>query len=113
MVSTIPLDLHPIQSRTHIVEKLWTAGACLHREGSREQAKWVGEQANRLRRGAASAVLEELRQRLAEIPRTGPGNKGKRKRLGDIVKHHRKEEPRPLPMSAAPPRVLPLLLTRP
>jgi len=83
-------EAEPCVDWYHIVEKLWTAGACLHREGSREQAEWVCEQANRLRRGAASAVLEELRQRLAEIPRTGPGNKGKRKRLGDIIKHYRK-----------------------
>ena len=74
----------------HIVEKLWKAGECLYPEGSDELRTWIGKQANRLRRGAARAVLKELRKQLAGISRTGPGNKGKRKRLNEIIGHYQK-----------------------
>jgi len=74
----------------HIVEKLWKAGECLYPEGSDELRAWIGKQATRLRRGAARAVVKELREELEGIPLTGPGNKGKRKRLSEIIKHYQK-----------------------
>jgi len=71
----------------HIVEKLWSAGECLHAEGSRELGEWIAAQTKKLRNGAVDAVIRLLRAELATIPKTGPGNKGKRERLGDIVAH--------------------------
>lgn len=65
----------------HIVEKLWTAGGCLYKEGSPELEAWVARQATRLRRGAIKAILNELKEAHKATPRTGPGNKGKRERL--------------------------------
>jgi len=65
----------------HVVEYLWSAGQSLHAEGSQELAAWVGRQVRRLRRGANLAIINGLRESLAKIPRTGPGNKGKRERL--------------------------------
>ncbi len=69
----------------HVAEKLWEAGGCLHREGSSEQVAWVKEQQRRLRRGQVADLLTELSHAYAAIPKTGPGNKGKRKRLLDIM----------------------------
>lgn len=71
----------------HVVEKVWKAGECLYPEGSDELAAWVGAQAKNLRRGASRAVLDELGRRFDTIPKTGPGNKGKRERLLKILKH--------------------------
>lgn len=66
----------------HVIEKLWSAGECLFREGTEELADWVKEQKGRLRNGRIKALLDELRSRLEQLPKTGPGNAGKRKRLG-------------------------------
>ena len=71
----------------HIVEKLWEAGGCLHSEGSKEHAAWVDEQKTRLRRGDLGTLATELSRAYAAISKTGPGNKGRRKRLLDIMKH--------------------------
>lgn len=71
----------------HVIEKLWSAGECIHPEGSEELRAWVGEQATRLRKGTVLAVIEALRNAYVSIPKTGPNNKGKRDRLDKILKH--------------------------
>jgi len=71
----------------HIVEKLWIAGKCLHREGSRKLTEWVNVQKKRLRHSQLDALLKTLNDALAGIAKTGPGNKGKRKRLGKVIAH--------------------------
>jgi hypothetical protein len=71
----------------HIVEKLWEAAGCLHREGSKELPTWVAEQQTRLRRGSLDAIATELSRAYSDIPITGPGNKGRRKRLLAIMKY--------------------------
>jgi hypothetical protein len=69
----------------HVVEKLWEAGGCLYQEGSSELKAWVEQQKGRLRRGRLAEMHDELSLRHAKIPKTGPGNKGKRKRLNAIM----------------------------
>jgi len=75
----------------HLAEYLWSAGRSVHREGSRKLRAWVDEQKQRLRASDIAAVLTELTARLEAIPKTGPGNKGKRERLdtalGYLTKH--------------------------
>lgn len=75
----------------HLAEYLWSAGRSVHREGSRRLRDWVDAQKRQLRRGEVAAVLSELATRLEAIPKTGPGNKGKRERLattlGYLTKH--------------------------
>jgi hypothetical protein len=71
----------------HIVEKLWEAGACLHREGSDALKAWVADQQRRLRRGKLTEMNDALSEGLRGIPTTGPGNKGRRKRLQEIMMH--------------------------
>ena len=65
----------------HVVEKLWAAGEALYEEGSDELREWVADQSERLRRSAAGAIRAELARQLLALPKTGPGNKGKRERL--------------------------------
>jgi hypothetical protein len=69
----------------HVMEYVWTAGACILPEGSHALARWVAVQKGLLYGGRADLVLDELRQHLAALPRSGPGNKGKRERLSDAI----------------------------
>jgi len=79
----------------HIVEKLWAAGRCLHREGSKELAAWVNERVRDLRRtSGADKVITTLSAAYASIPKTGPGNKGKREKLLEILTHLAKHQHR-------------------
>lgn len=71
----------------HIAEKLWEAGGCIHREGSDALRAWVAEQQRRLRRGKVAEMYNDLSESLSTIPKTGPGNKSRRKRLLDIMKY--------------------------
>jgi hypothetical protein len=71
----------------HVVEKLWEAGGCLHREGSDELTKWVEKQKTELRDGRQADLLENLRNAYRAIPKTGPGNKGRRQRLGKVIRY--------------------------
>lgn len=74
----------------HVVEKLWEAGACLHKEGSEALEEWVELQKQRLYGGHVSAIIAELVDHWGAIPKTGPGNKGKRERLEDIIGYLKK-----------------------
>jgi hypothetical protein len=67
----------------HVVEYLWTAASCLHAEASPERWAWVDDQKRRLRRGHVKLVLDTIADAHAKIPKTGPGNKGRRERLLD------------------------------
>lgn len=69
----------------HVVEKLWEAGGCFFKEGSAELKAWIDEQKRRLRGGLTLSLLGELNHRYSSIPKTGPGNKGRRHRLGKII----------------------------
>lgn len=71
----------------HVIEKLWKAGECLHREGSDELREWVERQKDRLYNGQVEQILYELGERSDAIPKTGPGNKGKRKRIDDVCQY--------------------------
>lgn len=72
----------------HIVEKLWAAGRCLHREGSENLAAWMTERIRDLRRpSGADKVITTLSAAYASVPKTGPGNKGKRKKLLEVLSH--------------------------
>lgn len=69
----------------HAIEYLWKAGRSLHREGSKALEAWVAEQRDRLFKGHAGAIVRDLDKALEALPPTGPGNKGKRKRLGEAI----------------------------
>ncbi len=71
----------------HVIEKLWSAGECIHREASDALRTWVEEQKERLYGGKVDEILDELQRHLDATPKTGPGNKGKRQRLNDIIRY--------------------------
>ena len=71
----------------HVLEKLWDAGRVRHKEGSNELAAWVGDQEDRLYDDNAQAIVAEMKCWLAETPKTGPGNKGKRERLTAAIRY--------------------------
>ncbi len=64
----------------HAMEYVYEAGRAFFREGSQELQDWADTQRDLLYGGDAEGVLEAIRRRLAAIPKTGPGNKGKRER---------------------------------
>jgi hypothetical protein len=78
----------------HVVEKLWKTGRALHRKSRKRLEAWVAVQKCRLRRGQVQAVIDELRSILAATPRTGPGNKYRRKILSRTVEHFTKNAAR-------------------
>ena len=65
----------------HVMEHLWEAGGCLYKEGSQELNAWVKKMEGLIYRGKAIEVVGLLAEAVAGIPKTGPGNKGKRERL--------------------------------
>ena len=71
----------------HVMEYLWSAGTSLYQEGSGELAGWVRLQKQRLMASRGWMVRHELREMLAAIPATGPGNKGKRARLEKAIRY--------------------------
>jgi hypothetical protein len=71
----------------HVVEKVWAVGECLYAAGSRELADWVGQMTSLLRRGKVDTVLFEMRWRLSRLPKTGPGNKWRRRQLTKTIDH--------------------------
>ena len=68
----------------HVVEKLWDAGASIHREGTPEHHGWVEKQKSALYDGRAAKIVAELDRQLARIPLTGPGNKYRRTKLAEV-----------------------------
>lgn len=71
----------------HIIEKLWTAGECIHEEGSGALRKWVELQKKRLYGGKAARIVAELKCQFDSTPKTGPGNKGRRERLENVIRY--------------------------
>jgi hypothetical protein len=71
----------------HIIEKIWQAGECLYPENSQQLRQWVKQQSMRLRRGYVDLVIRTIGQAHDNTSKTGPGNKGKRKRLRAIYEH--------------------------
>lgn len=77
----------------HVAEYVYEAGQAFLGEGTKALADWFDLQRERLFRDQAQEVLAELRQRLLAIPKTGPGSKGKRKRLTDAIRYIEKRLP--------------------
>lgn len=71
----------------HVLEYLWSAGTALHEEGSGQLYQWVKKQKNRLLNEHSDLIRKELKSALAQTPKKGPGNKGKRKRLEDALRY--------------------------
>ena len=68
----------------HVTEYLWKAGGCLYKEGSDELVEWVEEQKDLLYEGRASEIVKDIDDRLALLPKKGPGMKNRRENLKKI-----------------------------
>jgi hypothetical protein len=71
----------------HALEYLWEAGGCLFKEGSAELTAWVKSLEKLIYKGKILEVLGEMGERLERIPKTGPGNKGRRERLETAINY--------------------------
>ena len=69
----------------HVMEYVWKAGKARHREGSEELSAWAHKQKCNLLLSRADLVVRQLKTMLTAVPKTGPGNKGKRERLTDAI----------------------------
>ena len=84
--AAFPDAIHTIDV-IHVVEKLWTAGEAAFKEGTDELRAWVEARKAELYEGHITPLLEELKRQLALRPKTGPGNKGRRERLTEIINY--------------------------
>jgi len=82
----LPEAIHTVDVM-HVAEKIWMAGECLYPEGSDELKAWMDRQKKRLYGGEEALIVSELRAALEATPKTGPGNKGRRKRLTNAVNY--------------------------
>jgi hypothetical protein len=78
----------------HLAERLWEAGQCFHKSGTPALKAWVADMADAMKKGAIDTVTTTLAQGLASIPKTGPGNKGRRERLSAQLRFIENNRPR-------------------
>jgi hypothetical protein len=69
----------------HVVEKLWALGRHYHKEGSAELAAWVEEFKELVYGGRTKTLLKRLRLLRDQVPTRGPGTKGRRRALAQLI----------------------------
>jgi hypothetical protein len=69
----------------HVVEKLWSLGRHYHKAGSEALKEWVAELKTLLYGGAAATLVRRLDEWLGQVPMHGPGTKGRRNALVDLM----------------------------
>ena len=69
----------------HVVEKLWALGHHFHAEGSEELKAWVKELKTFVYAGKAKKLVRRLKKLLRGEPKNGPGTKGRRKALANVI----------------------------
>jgi hypothetical protein len=78
----------------HVTEKLWSIGECLYAEGTDELADWVSAQLADLRAGRIHQLVRRLQRLATTLPRSGPGTRGKRKRMKQGIGYLKKNQDR-------------------
>jgi hypothetical protein len=73
----------------HALEYLWTAGECVHKEGSPELHQWIEPLKALMYAGKVKVIIRKLQALYDAIPKKGPGNKGKRARLKGVIEYYR------------------------
>lgn len=76
----------------HLCEYLWSAGGTIHKEsrkGRKALAKWVRARQAELRAAEVDAVIAAIEEARKKIGRSGPGTKGRRKRVNDALRYIR------------------------
>ncbi len=78
----------------HVLERIWQCGETHHKPGTPGLQAFVHRQHRRLLDDHVHLVLAELQKMLDAIPRSGPGNAGKRERLTDNLRYLRNNQNR-------------------
>jgi len=73
----------------HLSEYLWAAGGAVHKEGSKALAAWVRARQGELRSGDVDSVIQALEAARKKIGASGPGTKGRRKRVHEALRYLR------------------------
>jgi len=93
-METLARELLPQAKHTldimHALEYLWKAGECIHKEGSPELLEWIEPMKALMYAGKVTQIINRLKLVLDKIPKKGPGNKGKRSRLGSVIQYYAK-----------------------
>jgi hypothetical protein len=71
----------------HVVEKLWALGHHFHAEASAELKACVEQWKELVYGGRVAELVERLRALLEQVPRHGPGTKGRRLALAAVIKY--------------------------
>lgn len=69
----------------HVVEKLWALGRHFHKEASAELNAWVEELKALTYAGRVQELIERLEKLLRQVPKNGPGTKGRRQALAAVI----------------------------
>lgn len=80
-------DATPCLDWYHLCEYLWNAGTAGHAEGSAELAAWVHQRKEELLDGRVDDALAALDELGAKVGRSGPGTRGRRKRVHDAIRY--------------------------
>jgi hypothetical protein len=69
----------------HVLERLWALGHHFHKEASAELRDWVEELKTLVYAGQMQELLERLEKMSREVPKNGPGTKGRRAALATLL----------------------------
>jgi hypothetical protein len=69
----------------HVVERLWALGHHFHKEGSEELKEWVEDLKELVYSGKGKQLVKRLKELLHQVPKNGPGTKGRRKALAKQI----------------------------
>lgn len=69
----------------HVVERLWSLGRHFHPEGSDALREWVDDFKTFLYAGQAQELVDIFRGLLRQVPIHGPGTKGRREALEEMI----------------------------
>jgi hypothetical protein len=77
----------------HVVERLWSLGRRFHPEGSDALQEWVDDFKAFLYADQAKELVEIFRKLLRQVPTHGPGTKGRREALEEMIGYMSKRLP--------------------
>ena len=77
----------------HVVERLWSLGRHFHPEGSDALTEWVEDFKAFLYADQAPELLDVFRDLLRQVPVHGPGTKGRREALAEMIGYMGKRLP--------------------
>jgi hypothetical protein len=80
-------DAIPCLDWCHATEYIWKACSSIRKEGSKKLKRTAEWLKRRMLSGDITGVISFLENKLAGIPKTGPGNKGKREKLSKTISY--------------------------